>query len=270
MEDRESKAVRDARGEARRMARRGGGSYQQCLDAVAREKGHQHWNAFVREQPREPVVGTTEDDPADAVNRTRPGRSAVFGPPMAYSEWRSGLKTMTRDEWDEKRVDAVALRADRISARTGLPLRIIGSAPIMIITMIQSLSFLIGARNGSDVFSALFMLVPAMTICLVCNIMGNTRTLGAFRSGGETLLGLLKAIAVMYAFVHLSIILGDDPKVTAFMSRFYGTFGHTLLVTAVMLVTLHVLTLSLRWLIVVSTRHAPADRRDIGREARTV
>lgn len=270
MEDRESKTVRDARGEARRMARRGGGSYQQCLDSVARSRGHQHWNAFVREQPREPVVTTGEEDTGTARTPARSHRRSILGPPLPYDEWRSGLKTMTRDEWDEKRVDAVALRAERISARTGLPLRIIGIAPIMIITMIQSISFLIGARNGDEAFSALFMLVPALTICFICNVMGNTRTLGAFRSGGETLLGLLKAIALLYAFVHLSIILGDDPKVTAFMSRFYGTFGHTLLVTAGMLVTLHVLTLSLRWLIVVSTRHAPADRRGIGGEARTV
>ena len=42
----QSKPVREARAKARKMARDGIAGYRQSLDIVAREEGHQHWNAF--------------------------------------------------------------------------------------------------------------------------------------------------------------------------------------------------------------------------------
>lgn len=258
MENKESKTVRDARGEARRMSRRGGGSYQQCLDAVAKERGHRHWNAYVRSQPDETASTVPSVDAAETTSPiTMRSARRMFEPALPYEEWRSGLPTMTRNEIDERRVMAVARRAERISERTGVPLRIVGIAPVLLIAAIHCISMLIAARNLDDVFLALFFLLPAASICFVCNTLGNSRMLGGLRSSMEDFLGLIRVAILAYPVVHISMLLGNDPKVTAYMSRFYGTPTRTLVATLIALAGLQILIVSVRWMLVIATRHPP-------------
>ena len=97
-EKKESKTVRDARGAARRMARNGGGSYQKCLDVVARDVGHLHWKAFMAANPPEPSGATTQGETAqhEAPHQRR-------GPPpfrpVPYEQWRDRLEVLTRNEF---------------------------------------------------------------------------------------------------------------------------------------------------------------------------
>lgn len=51
----EPASVRDARMAAKKMSREGAATYQQALDAVARERGHRNWSDLLRaEAPRDP------------------------------------------------------------------------------------------------------------------------------------------------------------------------------------------------------------------------
>jgi hypothetical protein len=72
----EAKPVREARAAARRMAKTTDLSYQQALDRIARDGGHEHWAAFAASHP--PVdapTGMTPDETASTV--PTPGKSAA-------------------------------------------------------------------------------------------------------------------------------------------------------------------------------------------------
>lgn len=57
----EAKAVREARAEARRMAKKTELTYQQALDRIARDAGHDHWAAFAASHPATKVDRTSPE-----------------------------------------------------------------------------------------------------------------------------------------------------------------------------------------------------------------
>lgn len=255
MEHVESKSVRDARGEARRMSRKGGGSYQQCLDAVARERGHDHWAAFTRSQPRTPMTGI-EGDPRPE-SGAQPIRKA-FRPPIPYEEWKAGIQTMTRDQHDERRVDAVARRADRIAERTGLPLRVVGILPFLVLMLSNGVMTVATGGSGNALSFAVVFILPVLMIGFGVNALGNCRMLGGMRSTLEDLIWLLKIIVLLYPLIHISMLLGPDPKVVAFASKHLTTPMNALKGVVTALVLIHLLGYAIRWMFVVATRHPPA------------
>lgn len=255
MEDVEPKAVRDARGEARRMSRKGGGSYQQCLDAVARERGHDHWAAFTRSQPRTPIMDV-EEMPRPEPD-AKPIRKA-FMPPIPYDEWKAGIQIMTRDQHDERRVDAVARRADRIAERTGLPLRVIGLLPFLVLMLSNGLLMVATAGPGNALSFAVVFILPVLLMGFGVNALGNCRMLGGMRSTLEDLVWLMKILVLLYPLIHISMLLGPDPKIVAFASKHLATPMNALKGVVTALVLIHLLGYAIRWMFVVATRHPPA------------
>lgn len=67
----QSKPVREARAKARKMARDGIAGYRQSLDIVARDEGHQHWNAFAgaHETDTRSVDGRPDQAPTTETER---------------------------------------------------------------------------------------------------------------------------------------------------------------------------------------------------------
>lgn len=255
MEHVEPKTVRDARGEARRMSRKGRGSYQQCLDAVARERGHDHWAAFSRSQPQTPITDI-EGDPRPEPD-AKPIRKA-FKPPIPYEEWKAGIQTMTRDQHDERRVDAVARRADRIAERTGLPLRVIGLLPFLMLMLANCITMIATTGLGNALSFSVTFILPVLMVGFGVNALGNCRMLGGMRSSMEDFVWMMKILILVYALIHISMLIGPDPKVAAFATKHLATPMNALKGVIVAFVLIHLVGYAIRWMFVVATRHPPA------------
>jgi hypothetical protein len=253
-EDKEAKIVRDARGEARRTARRGGGSYQQCLDKVAQERGHLHWKDFMVRHEAPPVETidqerSTQKDDGDVRTGIRTYR------PLPYQEWRSGLGLMTRDESDERRVERVALAADRLSARTGMPLWLIGAAPMLGIGTAMGIAQLHQGISVDNALTAGVSMMMGAIVCIMCFALGNIREMGNMRSTVDAWLSVGQTIALLYLMGAIGVVTSTDPKVLEYGARFYGSLLHTTERAVLIMIGLQLTRVAFRWTLVVATRH---------------
>ena len=253
-EDKEAKIVRDARGEARRTARRGGGSYQQCLDKVAQEKGHLHWKDFMVHHAATKVeaIDRERSTPKDD-GSVHPGIRTYE--PLPYQEWRSGLGLMTRDEADERRVERVALAADRLSARTGMPLWLIGAVPMLGIGTAMGITQLHQGISVDNAFAAGFSMLMGAIVCIACFAFGNVRELGNMRSTVDAWVSVCQTLVLMYLMGGIGLVTSTDPKIQAYAARFYGSFDHTIKAVVIIAIGLHLTRLMFRWTLVIATRH---------------
>jgi len=95
----ENKIVRDARGRARRMARSGGQTYQQCLDTIAQAEGHAHWKTFMAAHP-------TQDGEAAPTTQHLPASSRPDVGAMVRQRWLAGFTGEIRYERDAELTQA--------------------------------------------------------------------------------------------------------------------------------------------------------------------
>lgn len=181
----EAKPVREARAEARRMARKTELSYQQALDKVARDAGAEHWAAFAAMHPSS--VPTVEDAGTAMAGEPRPRergdtiagylRSAITGDLGAMEDRvRSGLvvRDAQSDNHDDQQGGGGRRRLWASAARN------VAAAPLLILAM--GWLYLIGNMfmphgNGFGAvgllsFAGYSTIVPA-AIFLLCLCIGD-------------------------------------------------------------------------------------------------
>lgn len=124
-EQRQSKAVREARAKARTMAREGRAAYRQALDIVAREAGYGHWNDFTAGQPVDEVVANPKPAPR------------TFEPIPEYVRRGNGPLAVTRDmatvqehdiSWNAIHYSVISALTPLVTAVFGIPLVIMAVA----------------------------------------------------------------------------------------------------------------------------------------------
>ena len=113
----ENKIVRDARGRARRMARSGEQTYQQCLDTIAQAEGYAHWKTFMAAHP-------TQDGEAAPTARTPlPASSRPDVGAMVRQRWLAGFTGEIRYERDAELTQAF-LQTPAMSKNTNITHRL--------------------------------------------------------------------------------------------------------------------------------------------------
>lgn len=250
MEDKkESKTVRDARGAARRMARNGGGSYQKCLDVVAQDAGHQHWKAFMAAHPSEVV----SDGPSQEAAPTR--RVPPPFKPIPYAQWRGRLEVLTRNEFDEARVDRVARRADRIAERLGVPLWVVGCAPIAAIALGMTTAMFVTTPSLAALGNGLIGTLAAAMICFVVLIYGDSRMMSGMRTSTSDFLTAIQIALGLYLLVYVTGQLNGDARVAKMLAPYFSTPLRTVGGVAIAAALTHVVAVSYRWMMVVGSRY---------------
>lgn len=255
-EKKESKRVRDARGAARRMARNGGGSYQKCLDVVAQDAGHRHWKAFMAAHPSEVV----SDDPSPDAGPTR--RAPPPFKPLPYAQWRGRLEVLTRNEFDEARVARVARRAERLAERTGVPLWVVGCAPMMTLGLVVTGTIAGGSPDLDDVVTGMMGMLSTMMICFICFIYGDSRTLSGLRSSTSDFLGFIQILIGLYLLVYVVTGMGANPKIIRAISPYFGTPVRTVVGVVAASALLQFVAMSFRWMMVTASRYPSRSPRD--------
>lgn len=260
----ESKTVRDARGTARRMARNGGGSYQKCLDVVAQDAGHQHWKAFMAAHPPEEAADVPTAEAAPARRRPPPFR------PVPYEQWRGRLEVLTRNEFDEARVERTARRAERLAERLQMPLWVVGCAPMAAIGLVLTGTIIGRSPDLDDVVTGMIGMLASMMICFICFVYGDSRTMSGLRSSTGDFLGLMQMLLGLYLLVYVVAQMGGSPKIIQAIRPYFGTPIRTFAGVLVASFLVQIAAMSMRWMMVTASRYpsrSPTERR--GGAART-
>lgn len=198
----ENKVVRDARGKARRMARSGGGTYQQCLDAVAQESGHAHWKAFMAAHPPE------EGDASPALPATpsmRPDAGA-----MARQRWLAGFTGEIEYEREAELTEAIR-RTPEMSGGTTIPGRLRALVPTLAGAAVAGAVVAIVATHGdvrADGVMAFAVVLPLMAAIMglaVGALVGNHPGARHLRVRCRSLFGGLQLLLALYGYVGLVV-----------------------------------------------------------------
>lgn len=190
----EAKAVREARAEARRMARKTELTYQQALDQVARNAGSDHWAAFIALHPPGLAPATADANNDEVRPRRREDRETLSGYVRSVITGEHGAtedrirSAMVIGEAEDFVTDLPAdadgfVKVDKQRVRRNLWLSVaknIVTAPVVILvtgclyaTANAFTPNIDGLRYGDVASTAAYAFIPGILLFLACLAIGD-------------------------------------------------------------------------------------------------